>query len=128
MSGKGEQGDGTLAAGAGGGPTAWSLPTAAAAKKVGVGLMLERKHTGISDDSPERRAVFSFFVIKLMPNSPAFTNGQINPNDRLISVDSAPVGDMQIGQVFEMINGMHSFITYARTSTRTNTDTHAHTP
>ena len=37
--------------------------------------------------------------------SPAFTNGNIQVNDKLISIDGTQMGNMHLDKVFEMING-----------------------
>ena len=40
-----------------------------------------------------------------MQGSPAFTNGNIQVNDKLISIDGTQMGNMHLDKVFEMING-----------------------
>lgn len=49
--------------------------------------------------------VANIFVRKLVPGSPAFSSGQININDKLLSIDGTKLGNMHLDKVFEMING-----------------------
>mmetsp|Transcript_72704 Transcript_72704/g.106586 ORF Transcript_72704/g.106586 Transcript_72704/m.106586 type:complete len:427 (-) Transcript_72704:735-2015(-) len=64
--------------------------------RAGVGLVLEREQSGTTA---------SIFVRKLVPGSPAFSNGQINVNDKLVSIDGTQMGNMHLDKVFELING-----------------------
>lgn len=76
--------------------TTTTTTTSGAGTRAGVGLVLEREQTG---------STAQIFVRKLVPGSPAFTNGSIQVNDKLISIDGTPMGNLHLDKVFEMING-----------------------
>ena len=61
--------------------------------KAGVGMVLERESNG------------EIFVRKLMNGSPAFNDGSIRINDKLVSIDGINLQGMLLDRVFDMING-----------------------
>jgi len=68
-------------------------PVTTTVTKAGVGMVLERESNG------------EIFVRKLMNGSPAFNNGSISINDKLVSIDGVNVQGMLLDRVFDMING-----------------------
>lgn len=70
-----------------------SSPVTTSVTKAGVGMVLERESNG------------EIFVRKLMNGSPAFNNGSIRVNDKLVSINNTNVQGMLLDKVFDMING-----------------------
>lgn len=75
------------------GVTYTQSPVTTTVTKAGVGMVLERESNG------------EIFVRKLMNGSPAFNNGTIRINDKLLTINNTNVQGMLLDRVFDMING-----------------------
>ena len=67
---------------------------AASKIKAGVGIILEREPDG------------EIYVRKLMPGSPAYLEGSIRVDDKLLCIDDLNVQGNYLDHIFDMINGI----------------------